>query len=44
MQVPQVRVREEERREIVRNLKKIGVSVDQIIRGTGLSIEEIGQI
>jgi hypothetical protein len=30
--------------EIARNLKKIGVPVDRIVQGTGLSIEEIERI
>jgi predicted transposase/invertase (TIGR01784 family) len=30
--------------EIARNLKKIGIPVDQIVRGTGLSIEDIAKL
>jgi predicted transposase/invertase (TIGR01784 family) len=36
--------RKEEKREIARNLKGIGVSVDQIAQGTGLSVEEIATL
>jgi predicted transposase/invertase (TIGR01784 family) len=36
--------RQEKAIEVARNLKKIGVSVEQIALGTGLSIEEIEQI
>jgi predicted transposase/invertase (TIGR01784 family) len=30
--------------EIARNLKKMGIPLDQIAQGTGLSVEEIGRI
>jgi predicted transposase YdaD len=36
--------REEGREEIARNLKKIGVPLEQILQGTGLSAEEIARL
>lgn len=35
------KAREEEKKEVARNFKKIGVSLEDIAKGTGLSIEEI---
>jgi predicted transposase/invertase (TIGR01784 family) len=34
----------EEQREIARNLKKLGIPVEQIVQGTGLSAEEIAKL
>jgi predicted transposase/invertase (TIGR01784 family) len=36
--------RQEEQREIARNLKKLGVSFEQIAQGTGLSVDEVEQL
>jgi predicted transposase/invertase (TIGR01784 family) len=36
--------RREEKLEIARNLKEIGVAVEQIVRGTGLSVDEIAKL
>ncbi|MDR2134221.1 MAG: Rpn family recombination-promoting nuclease/putative transposase [Treponema sp.] len=36
--------KQEEKTEIARNLKRIGVAVEQIARGTGLSVEEIAKL
>jgi hypothetical protein len=34
----------ETRREIARNLKKIGIPVEQIVQGTGLSVADIAEL
>jgi predicted transposase/invertase (TIGR01784 family) len=43
-----VEAKREERRkntaEIARNLKKLGISVEQIAQGTGLSVEDIAKL
>ncbi|MDR2419033.1 MAG: Rpn family recombination-promoting nuclease/putative transposase [Treponema sp.] len=36
--------RKEEQREIARNLKKLGVAVEQIAQATGLSVKDIAQL
>jgi predicted transposase/invertase (TIGR01784 family) len=36
--------RQEERQEIARNLKAIGIPVEQIAQGTGLSVDEIAKL
>ncbi|MDR3191879.1 MAG: Rpn family recombination-promoting nuclease/putative transposase, partial [Treponema sp.] len=36
--------KQEGKQEVARNLKKIGIPVEQIARGTGLSIEEIAKL
>jgi predicted transposase/invertase (TIGR01784 family) len=44
MQEGRLEGQREEKIEIARNLKKIGVPVDQIAQGTGLSIEDITEL
>ncbi|MDR1351636.1 MAG: hypothetical protein LBK05_00010, partial [Treponema sp.] len=36
--------RQEERRAIAQNLKQLGIPVEQIAQGTGLSIEDIAKL
>jgi predicted transposase/invertase (TIGR01784 family) len=36
--------KQEEQQEIARNLKKIGIPVEQIVQGTGLSVEEVEKL
>ncbi|MDR1128812.1 MAG: Rpn family recombination-promoting nuclease/putative transposase [Treponema sp.] len=39
-----VQAKREERREIARNFKQLGIPVEQIAQGTGLSVEEIAAL